>query len=134
MPTAHKTRILLADDHLALLAETTRLLAQDYEIVGTVSDGLALLAAAERLDPDLVVLDISMPALDGFAVARRLKRAGHRCKLVFLTVWEDADFAREAMSLGADGYVVKSRLGSDLIPAIAAALAEQHFVSPTMTL
>lgn len=134
MPPATRTRILLADDHPALLAETARLLAQDHNVVGTVADGLELLAAVKRLDPDLIVLDISMPGLDGLETARRLKQSGCRSKLVFLTVWEDADFAREAMALGADGYVVKSRLASDLIPAIAEALAEHQFVSPTMAL
>ena len=134
MPTATKTRILLADDHPALLAETARLLGREHEVVGTVADGLELLAAAERLAPDLIVLDISMPGLDGFEAARRLKQSGCRSKLIFLTVWEDADFAREAMALGADGYVVKSRLASDLIPAIVEALAEHPFVSPILTL
>jgi len=134
MLTVTKPRILLADDHPALLAETARLLGQDHEVVGTVANGLDLLEAAGRLDPDLIVLDISMPGLDGFQAARRLKQAGCRCKLVFLTVWEDADFAREAMASGAEGYVVKSRLASDLIPAITEALAEHHFVSPTLTL
>jgi DNA-binding NarL/FixJ family response regulator len=134
MFTATKTRILLADDHPALLAETARLLGQDHEVVGTVANGLELLAAAEGLDPDVIVLDISMPGMDGFEAARRLKQSGCRSKLVFLTVWEDADFAREAMALGADAYVVKSRLASDLIPAITEALAEHPFVSPTLTL
>jgi DNA-binding NarL/FixJ family response regulator len=134
MLTAIKTRILLADDHPALLAETARLLGQDYNVVGTVADGLELLEAATRLAPDLIVLDISMPGLDGFEAARRLKRAGCRSKLVFLTVWEDVDFAREAMELGADAYVVKSRLASDLMPAISETLADHHFVSPTLTL
>ena len=134
MLTATKTRILLADDHAALLAETARLLGQEHDVVGTVANGRELVAAAERLDPDVIVLDISMPGLDGFEAARRLKQSGCRSKLIFLTVWEDPDFAREAMALGADAYVVKSRLASDLVPAIAEALAEHHFVSPTLTL
>jgi DNA-binding NarL/FixJ family response regulator len=134
MLTATQTRILLADDHPALLAETARLLGQAHDVVGTVANGLDLLTAATRLDPDLIVPDISMPGLDGLEAARRLKQAGCRSKLVFLTVWEDADFAREALALGADAYVVKSQLASDLLPAIARALADSHFVSPILTL
>ncbi len=129
-----KPRILLADDHPALLAETARILQKDFEVVGTVANGLELLAAAAGLDPDVVVLDVCMPGLDGFEAARRLKLVGCRSKLVFLTVWEDADFAREAMALGAAAYVVKSRLASDLVPAVQEALAEHSFVSPTLGL
>jgi DNA-binding NarL/FixJ family response regulator len=127
-------RVLLADDHPAMLAETARVLGSEHQVVGAVSNGLELLEAARRLDPDLIVLDISMPGLDGFEAARRLKQAGCRSKLLFLTVWEDADFAREALELGADGYVVKSRLASDLMPAVTEILAEQRFVSPTLSL
>ena len=134
MSVTGKPRILLADDHPALLAETVRLLGQDYTVVGTVANGLELLEAAKRLAPDVVVLDISMPVLDGFEAARRLKRTGFSSKLIFLTVWEDADYAREAMNLGADAYVVKSRLATDLLPAISEALSKQHFVSPNLVL
>jgi DNA-binding NarL/FixJ family response regulator len=134
MTTALKARILLADDHPALLAEAARLVGQHHEVVGTVANGLELLEAAARLDPDLIVLDISMPCLDGLEAVRRLKHAGCRSKLIFLTVWEDTDFAHEAMALGADAYVVKSRLVSDLIWAISEVLAERHFISPTLTL
>ena len=133
MLTATKTRILLADDHPRVLAETTRLLGEAYEVVEAVTNGVDLIDATRRLDPDLIVLDISMPGVDGFEAARRLRQVGCRGRLVFLTVWEDADFAREAMALGASGYVVKSRLVSDLIPAITQALAGQHFVSPPLT-
>ena len=134
MSVTGKPRILLADDHPALLAETVRLLGQDYTVVGTVANGLELLEAAKRLAPNVIVLDISMPILDGFEAARRLKRTGCASRVVFLTVWEDADYAREAMSLGADAYVVKSRLATDLLPAISEALSKQHFVSPNLVL
>jgi DNA-binding NarL/FixJ family response regulator len=134
MTTATKARILLADDHPALLAETAVLLGRVHEVVGAVANGLELLEAAERLDPDLIVLDISMPGLDGFEAARRLKQAGCRSKLVFLTVWEDADYAREAMALGASAYIVKSRLASDLPTAISEALADHPFISPSISL
>lgn len=129
MLTATKTRILLADDHPALLAEAVQLLGEHHEIVGTVANGLELLEAAERLDPDLIVLDISMPRLDGFEAVRRLKRAGCRSKLVFLTVWEDPHFIRIAMEVGADAYVVKSQLASDLTRAISEVLAGGKFKS-----
>jgi DNA-binding NarL/FixJ family response regulator len=97
-----------------------------------LTNGVELLGAIPRTDPDVIVLDISMPGLDGFEAARRLKAAGCRSKLLFLTVCEDADFVREAMALGADGYVVKSRLATDLLTAVFEVLAERKYVSPTM--
>jgi DNA-binding NarL/FixJ family response regulator len=130
--TTAKMRILLADDHPAMLAEAVRLLRDDHDVVGAAGNGLELLQAAQRLHPDLIILDISMPGLDGFQAARRLKEAGCPSKLAFLTVYEDADFAREAMTLGADAYVVKSRLASDLKLAISRVLTGHKFVSPTL--
>lgn len=125
-----RATILLADDHEAALVQATRVLGETYEIVGTTANGLELLAAAARLDPDVIVLDIAMPGLDGLEAARRLKARGCRSRLVFLTVWADADYVREALGIGASGYVVKSQLASDLLPAVAAALAGQRYVSP----
>jgi len=127
-------RILLADDHPGALAQAAGSLREEYEVVGTVTNGLDLLEAAQRLGPDVIVLDISMPKLNGFEAAQRLKQSGCRSKLVFLTVWEDADFVREAMAVGADAYVVKSRLASDLKLAVAEVLAEHKFVSPPLTI
>jgi len=125
-------RVLLADDQPPMLAQIARVLGNRYEIVGMVGDGLSLLGSAARLDPDVIVSDVTMPGIDGFGAARSLKRAGCRSRLVFLTVHEDPDFAREAMSLGADAYVVKSRLASDLLTAILEAVAGRKFVSPTV--
>lgn len=115
-----------------MLSQVTRILGTGFDIVGTVADGLQLLEAAGRLEPAVIVLDITMPGIDGLGAARSLKRAGCRSKLVFLTVHEDADFAREAMALGADAYVVKSRLASDLLTAIHEAVEGRKFVSPTV--
>jgi DNA-binding NarL/FixJ family response regulator len=129
---ASLARVLLADDQPAVLSQVTRILGEEYDIVGTVADGLELLEAAGRLETDVIVMDITMPGVDGLGAARSLKRAGCRSKLVFLTVHEDPDFAREAMSLGADAFVVKSRLASDLMTAIHEVLAGQKFVSPSV--
>jgi DNA-binding NarL/FixJ family response regulator len=132
--TIERARILLADDHPGALAQAAGLLGREHEVAGTVKSGLELLEAVPRLDPDVIVLDISMPGVDGFEAARRLKQAGCRSKLVFLTVWEDTDFVHEAMALGASAYVVKSRLASDLMLAISEVLADHTFVSPNLTL
>lgn len=131
-PQAKLARLLLADDHAAILAQTINLLAGEFEIVGTVGNGLDLIKSAAQLNPDVVVLDITMPGLDGIEAAGRLKRAGCRAKLVFLTVHEDLDYARAALNAGGMAYVAKARLASDLIPAIHGALAEECFVSPNL--
>jgi len=119
------------------MAELMRLAqkaADECLVVGTVGHGCELLAEAERLHPDLIVLDITMPRLDGIEAARQLRRAQRPARLVFLTVHEDADFARAALDAGGLGYVVKARLASDLLPAIRAALGDRRFISPTISL
>jgi DNA-binding NarL/FixJ family response regulator len=113
--------VLLADDHPAMLALTADALAGECLVVGRVGDGCELLAEAERLHPDVIVLDITMPRLDGIEAARQLRSSHHHARLVFLTVHEDADYARAALDAGGLGYVVKTRLASDLLPAIRAA-------------
>ncbi len=124
-------RVCIADDHIPLRDRAVQLLAHACDVVGAVGDGQALLDAAAALDPDVVILDISMPVLDGIKVAERLQETGCRAKIVFLTVHDDADFARAALATGALGYVVKPRLVSDLLAAINEALAGRTFVSPS---
>jgi DNA-binding NarL/FixJ family response regulator len=132
--SAERPRVLLADDHPAVLALTAAVLADEHLVVGRVGDGYELLAEAERLHPDVIVLDITMPRLDGIEAARQLRRSNRAARLVFLTVHEDADYARAALDAGGLGYVVKTRLASDLVPAIRAALADRRFISPTISL
>ena len=132
--SAQRPRVLLADDHPAMLALTADALAGECLVVGSVGDGYELLAEAERLHPDVIVLDITMPRLDGIEAARQLRRSQRPARLVFLTVHEDADYARAALDAGGLGYVVKTRLASDLLPAIRAALADQSFISPAVRL
>jgi DNA-binding NarL/FixJ family response regulator len=113
-----------------MLARVVHLLQDEFEVVGAVNDGQALLEAAAKLRPDVVILDISMPVMNGLEAAHRLKEAGCEAKVVFLTVHEDPDFVQESLVRGALGYVVKPRLTSDLVPAIKEALANRAFTSP----
>src|ERR1035438_3894184 len=115
-------RVVLADDHAEILAQTASVLAGEFEIVGSVADGRNLVTTVGQLDPDVVVLDITMPKLDGIEAARQLKRAGCRAKLVFLSVHEDTDYVRSALAAGGAAYVVKARMATDLVVAIHEAL------------
>ncbi len=118
-----RTRVLLADDHEAMLDRVVRLLATECNVVGTATDGQQALDAVMELKPDVLVLDISMPVMNGIETARRLKEAGSETRIVFLTVHDDPDFAREALEAGALGYVIKQRIASDLVAAIKKAHA-----------
>jgi DNA-binding NarL/FixJ family response regulator len=129
-----RARLIIADDHPDMREAVVRLLEPHFEIVATVSDGDAALDAAITLKPDVVILDISMPFLNGIEVARRLMATGSNVKIVFLTVVEDPDFVREAFAAGGSAYVVKSRLTTDLRQAINEALAGHTFISPPFTL
>lgn len=125
-------RVFLADDHEAVLEATAALLRPVYDVVGTATDGQSLVEGALQLKPDLLIVDISMPIMSGIEAIRRLRQAGSTAKVVFLTVHDDPDFAQVAMAAGAGGYVVKSRMASDLIPAIQEVLSGRNFVSPTI--
>jgi DNA-binding NarL/FixJ family response regulator len=112
--TLSKIRVLLADDHGEMLEHVSKLLSADgCTVVGTASDGQAAIAAAAKLRPDVVVLDISMPILNGIQAAEHMKEADPSIKIVFLTCLADTDICRAAMETGALGYVLKSRLGTD---------------------
>jgi DNA-binding NarL/FixJ family response regulator len=127
-------RVLLADDHPAMLSLAVAALALTCAVVGSVRDARELLASVRRLEPEVVVLDITMPEMNGLEAARELRRSYPGIRLVFLTVHEDADYVRAAFAAGGLGYVVKSRLALDLLPAVRAALAGQRFLSPTVHL
>ncbi len=125
-----RIRVLLADDHEAMLDRVAGLLATECEVIGTVTDGQQALEAAQDLKPDVLVLDISMPVMNGIETAHCLKKAGVEARIVFLTVHDDPDFAREALEAGALGYVIKPRIASDLAIAINEVYAGRSFVSP----
>jgi len=129
----HRPRILLADDHTMLLEAFRRLLEPRCEIVGTAGDGHALLELAARTRPEIIVLDVSMPRLNGIDACARLRRKMPEVKFVFLTVNEDPDIAAEALRLGASGYLLKSSAAGELFTAIEHALAGKTYFTPLIT-
>jgi DNA-binding NarL/FixJ family response regulator len=126
-------RVLLADDHQLLLGAFEKLLAGECDIVGQVSDGRALVAAAEKLKPDLIVLDISMPLLNGLEAGRQIKQKLRDVKLVFLTMNEDSDLAAEAFRSGASAYLLKRSAASELTTAIREVMQGRSYITPLIT-
>jgi DNA-binding NarL/FixJ family response regulator len=126
-------RVLLADDHALLLGAFEKLLAGHCEIVGQVGDGRALVAAAQTLKPDLIVLDISMPGLNGLEAGRQIRQKQPGMKLVFLTMNEDPDLAAEAFRAGASGYLIKRCAASELLTAIQEVMQGRSYVTPLIT-
>jgi len=130
--TTARPRVLVADDHRAMLDTLVRMLSRDFEVVAAVMDGVAVVTKAEQLEPDLLVLDIAMPELNGIAAAARLKEHGSNAKVVFVTNMRNREFVQESLALGDVGFVVKDRLVADLLPAIRHVLSGETFVSPTV--
>jgi len=126
-------RVLLADDHVLLLGAFAKLLADECEIVGCASDGRALVADAERLKPDLIVLDISMPLLNGLEAGRQIRQKLRDVKLVFLTMNEDPDLVAEAFRSGASGYLLKRSAATELGTAIREVMLGRSYVTPLVT-
>jgi DNA-binding NarL/FixJ family response regulator len=124
-----KPTILLADDHPGIFETVARIIEPTFEIVGRSGDGQALLEAVAKLNPDVVVTDISMPVLNGIDAASELKESGSMCRIVFLTVHDDPDFIEACFATGALGYVSKTRMALDLLPAIQEALKGHTFIS-----
>jgi DNA-binding NarL/FixJ family response regulator len=127
-----RARIFLADDHSLLLDAFKKLLEPEYEVVGTATDGRMMLKMVKQLAPDLVLMDIAMPNLNGFDAGEKLKKILPNVKLVFLTVNEDADMVNEAFRIGASGYLLKSSAASELFQAIEAVLNSKNYVSPKL--
>jgi DNA-binding NarL/FixJ family response regulator len=128
-----RPRILLADDHVLLLDALKALLTPQYDIVGTVTDGRMLLDTCSTLFPDIVVLDIAMPLLNGLDAGRQLRAASRSVKLIYLTMNPSPHVAAEALRLGASGYVLKTSAGHELTQAIAEALKGHAYITPLVT-
>ena len=125
-----RPRVLLADDHPALLEATTALLKAEFDVVGTATDGATLVSEALRLCPDVIVADITMPVLSGIDAAHQLRESARSAKIVFLTIHSEEQFVKACIAEGALGYVLKSHMKAHLIPAIRAALVGQTYVCP----
>jgi len=125
-----KPRVLLADDHKIVLEGLRGILENEFELVGTVEDGRALVAAAQELNPDVIVADVSMPLLNGIEAAHQLKKANSQAKFIFLTMYPDASYATRALEAGASGYVLKHSAPSELVQAIREALRGRVYITP----
>ena len=128
-----KPRVLLADDHVLVLEGFRRILQEHYELVGTVGDGYALLAAAKTVQPDIVILDISMPLLNGIETASQLKKICPTAKIIIVTMHAGADYVRAAFEAGASAYVLKGSAVDELEQAIRAVIGGHFYITPLIT-
>jgi DNA-binding NarL/FixJ family response regulator len=125
--------ILLADDNSTILHHARRILSTEFTVAASVTDGTSVLKEVPAIHPDIVVLDISMGEPNGIEVARRLRESGCIAKILFLTVHQNMDYVQAALAAGASAYVIKSRMNSDLVPAIRAACSGRVFVSQPLS-
>lgn len=127
---AARLRVLLGDDHRMFSEALAHLLESQFEVVGIIDNGRELIAAAEKLRPDVILVDISMPGLNGLEAARRIQKMSHAPKTVFLTMHEDATYATAAFQAGASGYVLKRSTPAEIITAVREAMLGRRYVSP----
>src|ERR1700753_1211539 len=131
--TVTRARILLADDQKGMRDRVIRMLGHEFEMLEPVSDGAALLEAASRLKPDVCLIDISMPVVNGIEAASLLREGGSAVKVIILTIHEDPDFLVAALNAGASGYVVKPRMASDLRAAIKEVMSGRTYISSSLS-
>jgi len=124
-----RPRVLIADDHEALLQRVSALLAREFRVIGTVHDGAQLVAAEAALEPDVLIVDISMPGMSGIEATSRIRLRGSHVAVVCLTAHAEREIVDAALEAGALGYVVKALLAHDLVPAVRAALEGRQFIS-----
>jgi DNA-binding NarL/FixJ family response regulator len=132
MTSPHRPRVLLADDHLLVAEALKSLLTPEFELVGVVEDGRALVEAAGTLRPDVIVADVTMPHLNGIDALIQLRQGGDQVPVVFLTMHRDATFARRALEAGASGFVLKHSAPNELVSAIRAALEGKTYLTPQL--
>lgn len=125
-----RAKLLLADDHTMFSQGLQSLLEDEFDLVGAVADGQALVEAARRLEPDVILVDISMPVMNGFDAVRQLKQQGVTAKIIFLTMHADDRLLAEAFRCGGSGYVLKQSAGEELILGVRQVLAGNKYVTP----
>jgi DNA-binding NarL/FixJ family response regulator len=130
-PTS-RARVLIADDHILVAEALQKLISAEFDVVGIVHNGRSLVEAAQTLAPDLILVDINMPVLNGLHAAERIKRLLPPVKVIYVTVTDDADVVEESLNRGADGYVLKTSAPSDLVTAVRCALRGGRYVSGTL--
>ena len=124
--------VLLADDHAIVVEGLRRVLEPEFRVVGVVADGRALMGAAARLRPDIIVVDVSMPVLNGIEAVRRIRKSDRNAKVIFLSMHPDVVFVSKALQAGGSAYVLKSSAGIEILTAIREALQGRTFVSPSV--
>jgi len=133
MSPTGRPRVLVADDHTFVAEACVKLLEPEFEVVGTVADGQALLAAVPELKPDVIVLDVGMPLLNGLEAGKRIKKAVRAVRIVYLTMNTDKGIAAEAFRGGASGYLLKTSAGAELVTAVREVLKGKKYISPLVT-
>src|SRR3982750_2602280 len=128
-----RTRVILADDHTLMLEALKNMLEPEFEVVGIFANGLALVEGAPDLNPNVIVLDVGMPNMNGLLAGQRLKQLMPSVKLIYLTMNQDPDVAAEAFRLGASGYLVKNSAASELVRAVRDAMRGGSYVTPLLT-
>jgi DNA-binding NarL/FixJ family response regulator len=128
----NRARVLLADDHRMVAEGLKSILNVEFDLLGVVEDGLAMLEAAKKLRPDVIVADITMPRLNGLDALAQLKKENPRAKVVFLTMHQEAAYARRALDAGASGFVLKHSAPAELVAAIRAALEGKTYLTPAI--
>jgi DNA-binding NarL/FixJ family response regulator len=129
----NRPRVLLADDNKIMTERVAEHLSSSFDVIGIAHDGQDLISEALRLAPDLIVVDISMPILTGVEAVHELREAGLAPRVVFLTIHTEDEFLQACLEEGAVGYVVKSHISTDLIPALNSAMAGKMFISPSLS-
>lgn len=128
-----RIRLLLADDHVMFAQGLASLLGDEFELLGKAGNGEELVAETMRLQPDVILVDISMPVLNGFDAVRRIRKGGSHARIIFLTMHDDERLVAEAFRCGGSGYILKNAAGDELVQAIRAVAGGNNYVSPLLT-